>query len=48
MTMILTWFKPLLRPRPTTLGCALSRLAYPLDGRIPDSLDQLLQRLDRR
>jgi hypothetical protein len=47
--MILTYFKPDRQERPANaIGFALSQRAYSLDGRIPEPLVRLMERLDRR
>ena len=46
--MILSCFKPLLSRRPNPIGHSLAQRAYPLDGRVPVRIEELLKRLDRR
>jgi hypothetical protein len=44
--MVLTYFKPLFAKVADPVGCALSQLAFPLDGRLPEPLVRLLKKLD--
>ena len=46
--MILAYFKPLLGPRPTPIGHSLAQRAFPLDRRMPEPIDRLMERLERR
>ena len=43
--MILTYFKPLLSPRPNAIGHSLAQRAYPLERRTPEPIEGLLKRL---
>ena len=45
--MILAYFKPLLKPSPNLIGHSLAQRAYPLDGRVPEPLVKILQKLER-
>lgn len=46
--MILAYFKPLLGRWPTSLGHSLASRAWPLDRRMPEPIEQLVERLDGR
>lgn len=46
--MILAYFKPLLGRWPTPIGHSLAQRAFPLDRRMPEPINRLMERLDGR